>query len=72
MASKLNKYIVIRHGRKGTKRFKKHRLNVSDILLAFGENFESAIVLINGVPATSDKSAKPGDRVYIMPTCAGT
>ncbi|GEM_PF-6732409 len=62
--------IVIVHGRKGRKYLGKPA-SVAEILEMFGENIESAIVLINGKPATSDKKAKPGDKVYIMPVCAG-
>ena len=63
--------IVVRHTKQGTKRFKREKLGVSKILEAFGENRETAFVIINGKPATSDKFARSGDKVLVIPAVSG-
>ncbi len=63
--------IVVRHTKQRVKRFKRERLSVGEILSSFGENIETAFVIINDKPATSDKFARPGDRVLVIPAVSG-
>ncbi len=63
--------IVVEHVKKGKKRFNSDDVSVLDILGRFGENIETAFVVINGKPATSDKYAKPGDKVIVIPAVSG-
>ena len=57
--------LLVKHTKKGTRRFGK-KMSVKEILDAFDENTETAFVVINGKPATSDKYAKPGDKVLVV------
>ena len=62
--------VIVTHLRKGKKEFDRP-VSVSEILEAFEENMETAFVVINGKLATSDKKAKPGDEVLVIPAVSG-
>ncbi len=62
--------LVVKHVKKGIRRFKGSK-SVKEILEAFGENLETGFVVINGKPATSDKIARPGDKVLVIHAVSG-
>ncbi len=62
--------VVVRHVKKGEKDLPEMS-SVLDVLSAFNENIETAFVIINGQPATSDKRIKQGDKVLVIPAVSG-